>query len=153
QKAPAMLPHIERQKAERDAAAPRDPLAAEPGARRVYRLRPVARTGTVSARLAEMLDPEQLAAVEGAAGRSLILAAAGSGKTRTIVALMAHRVEQGTPPEQIMLVTFTRRAAREMVDRAQRITGVDMGRLVAGTFHSIARRILRRHGALIGIPP
>ncbi|MFP5452188.1 MAG: ATP-dependent helicase, partial [Thermoleophilia bacterium] len=152
QRAPAMLPHIEAQKARRDAAADRDPLAAEPSARKVYRLRPAERAGTVSARLREMLDDEQLAAVGGASGRSLILAAAGSGKTRTIVALLAHRVEAGTPPEQIMLVTFTRRAAREMVHRAERTAGVDLARVSAGTFHSLARRILLRHGSLVGVP-
>jgi DNA helicase-2/ATP-dependent DNA helicase PcrA len=147
-----MLPHIEAQKARRDAVADRDPLASEPSARRVYRLRPAARAGTVSARLREMLDDEQLAAVAGASGRSLILAAAGSGKTRTIVALLAHRVEAGTPPEQIMLVTFTRRAAREMVQRAERTAGVDLARVTAGTFHSVARRILLRYGPLVGVP-
>jgi DNA helicase II / ATP-dependent DNA helicase PcrA len=146
------LPHIEAQKARRDAREPRDPLAADPAGRRVYRLRPPRRDGTVSARLRAMLDPEQLSAVEGASGRSLILAAAGSGKTRTIVALLAHRVEAGTPPEQIMLVTFTRRAAREMVRRAERTAGVDLQRVSAGTFHSIARRILRRYGPLVGVP-
>ncbi len=99
-----------------------------------------------------MLDEEQRAAVEGAGGRTLILAAAGSGKTRTIVALLAHRVEAGTPPEQIMLVTFTRRAAREMVQRAERTAGVDLARVTAGTFHSVARRILVRHGSLVGVP-
>lgn len=152
QTAPATLPHIERQKAARDAAAPRDPLAAEPAGRRVYRLRPPERTGALSERLAGMLDAEQRAAVEGADGRSLILAAAGSGKTRTIVALLAHRVARGTPPDRIMLITFTRRAAREMADRAERIAGIDLRRLTAGTFHSIARRILRRYGPLVGIP-
>jgi len=147
-----MLPHIESQKARRDARAPRDPLAAEPAARRVYRLRPPERSGAVSDRLRAMLDAEQLAAVSGASGRSLILAAAGSGKTRTIVALLAHRVESGTAPEQIMLVTFTRRAAREMVQRAERTAGVDLGRVTAGTFHSVARRLLRRYGPLVGVP-
>ena len=73
-----------------------------------------------------MLDAEQLAAVEGAAGRTLVLASAGSGKTRTIVATLAHLVETGTPPEAIMLVTFTRRAAREMVERAGRVAGIDL---------------------------
>src|SRR5690606_17161811 len=84
QAAPPMLPHIEAQKARHDARAPRDPLAADPAARKVYRLRPPARSGEVSARLRALLDEEQLAAVAGASGRSLILAAAGSGKTRTI---------------------------------------------------------------------
>lgn len=152
QKAPERLPHIERQKAWRDAHTARDPLAAEPGGRRVYRLRPPERTGAVSERLREMLDEEQLAAVTGAGGRSLILAAAGSGKTRTIVSLMAHLVESGTAPERIMLVTFTRRAAREMVQRAERTAGVDLSSVHAGTFHSVGLRILRRHGPLVGVP-
>jgi DNA helicase-2/ATP-dependent DNA helicase PcrA len=99
-----------------------------------------------------MLDPEQLAAVEGAGGRTLVLAAAGSGKTRTIVATLAHLVETGTPPDQIMLVTFTRRAAREMVGRAARMSGADLTRVSAGTFHSVCRRILRRYGPLVGLP-
>jgi DNA helicase II / ATP-dependent DNA helicase PcrA len=154
QTAPATTPRIEEQKALLDARAPRSPLAVDPGARTVYRLRPapVARRG-VSERLREMLDHEQLAAVEGAGGRTLVLAAAGSGKTRTIVATLAHLVETGTPAEEIMLVTFTRRAAREMVERAARMSGADLTRVAAGTFHSVCRRILRRYGPLVGLPP
>ena len=73
QSAPPTLPHIEAQKAVRDAHAPRDPLAADPGARTVYRLRPptAAAARGASQRLRDMLDPEQLAAVEGARGRVL----------------------------------------------------------------------------------
>ena len=94
QTAPPTLPHIEAQKAARDAVSPRDPLAADPGARTVYRLRPAGRAAAgASERLREMLDSEQLAAVEGASGRVLVLASAGSGKTRTIVATLAHLVE------------------------------------------------------------
>ena len=107
QTAPPTSPRIEAQKAARDRRAPRDPLAADPGERRVYRLRPPAARAGVSERLRAMLDAEQLAAVEGAAGRALVLASAGSGKTRTIVATLAHLVETGTPPEAVMLVTFT----------------------------------------------
>ena len=153
QTAPPTLPHIEAQKAARDAVAPRDPLAADPAARRVYRLRPVVRdTAGASERLREMLDAEQLAAVEGARGRVLVLASAGSGKTRTIVATLAHLVETGTPPEAIMLVTFTRRAAREMIERAEGMAGVDLASVTAGTFHAVCRRILSRHGPLVGLP-
>ncbi|WP_217912704.1 ATP-dependent helicase [Miltoncostaea marina] len=153
QTAPPRLPHVEAQKARRDAVAPRDPLAADPAGRRVYRLRPPeGRREGVSERLRAMLDDEQLAAVEGARGRSLVLAAAGSGKTRTIVATVAHLVETGTPPEAIMLVTFTRRAAREMTDRAERLVGVDLSGMTAGTFHSVCRRILHRYGPVIGVP-
>ena len=152
QTAPPTLPHVERQKAVRDAHAPRNPLAADPAARRVYRLRPPASAAPVSERLRAMLDAEQLAAVEGARGRSLVLASAGSGKTRTIVATLAHLVESGTPAERIMLVTFTRRAAREMVDRAARMAGSDLSRVTAGTFHSVCQRLLRRYGPLLGLP-
>lgn len=153
QTAPPTLPHIEAQKAARDAVAPRDPLAVEPGARTVYRLRPPAASAAgPSARLREMLDEEQLAAVEGAAGRSLVLASAGSGKTRTIVATLAHLVETGTPAEAIMLVTFTRRAAREMVERAERVAAVDLSGVTAGTFHAVGRRLLARHAPLVGLP-
>lgn len=153
QTAPPTLPHIEAQKAARDAVAPRDPLAVDPAGRTVYRLRPVGRgSAGASERLREMLDAEQLAAVEGARGRVLVLASAGSGKTRTIVATLAHLVESGTPPEAIMLVTFTRRAAREMIERAEGMAGVDLASVTAGTFHAVCRRILSRHGPLIGLP-
>ena len=153
QTAPPTLPHIEAQKAARDAVAPRDPLAADPAGRTVYRLRPPPRAAEgASARLRELLDAEQLAAVEGAAGRTLVLASAGSGKTRTIVATLAHLVETGTPPEAIMLVTFTRRAAREMVERAERVAGIDLAGVTAGTFHAVARRLLAQHGPLVGLP-
>lgn len=153
QKAPATLPHIEAQKAQRDRQAPRDPLAVDPSGRRVYRLAPRVPEVGVSERLREMLDAEQRAAVQGARGRCVVLAAAGSGKTRTIVSLLAHRIENGTAPGQIMLVTFARRAAAEMVARAERLCGVSLGEVTAGTFHSVARQILRRHGVRVGVPP
>jgi len=153
QTAPPTLPHVEAQKAARDRIHGRDPLAAEPAERKVYRLRPPeARDVGASEALRAMLDPEQLAAVEGAAGRTLILASAGSGKTRTIVATLAHAIDGGTPPEAVMLVTFTRRAAREMVQRAGALTGVDLQAVTAGTFHAVCRRILARHGPLVGLP-
>ncbi|MGD9694825.1 MAG: ATP-dependent helicase [Thermoleophilia bacterium] len=153
QTAPPTLPHIEAQKAARDVRAPRDPPATGPSERRVYRLdrRPPA-AGGVSQQLRDMLDGEQLAAVEGAGGRTLILASAGSGKTRTIVALLAHLVERGTPPEAVMLVTFTRRAAGEMIDRASRMGGADLSAVTAGTFHAVCARLLRRYGPLVGVP-
>ncbi len=152
QSAPATLPHIERQKASRDAASPRDPLAADPGGRRVYALRPRTSAGGVSPRLAELLDPEQRAAVEALGGRTLVLAAAGSGKTRTIVGAIAHLVESGTPPGHVALMTFTRRAARQMRNRAQQIAASDLSDMTAGTFHSVCQRLLVRHGAAIGLP-
>jgi DNA helicase-2/ATP-dependent DNA helicase PcrA len=153
QTAPPTLPHVEAQKAARDRVHGRDPLAVDPGERKVYRLRPPERRdGGASEALRGMLDREQLAAVEGAAGRTLILASAGSGKTRTIVATLAHAIDRGTPPEAVMLVTFTRRAAREMVQRAGALTGVDLQAVTAGTFHAVCRRILARYGPLVGLP-
>ncbi|MEW6581794.1 MAG: ATP-dependent helicase [Actinomycetota bacterium] len=153
QKAPPILPHVEEQKAVRDTYAPRDPLAADPSARRVYTLRPVAPAAGVSERIRRELDAEQLAVVESARGRALVLASAGSGKTRAIVHKLAHLVETGTRPESVALLTFTRRAAREMVRRAETACGVDLGGMTAGTFHAVAARILRRFGPLVGIPP
>lgn len=153
QTAPPILPHVEAQKTARDRLLPREPLAAEPARRTVYRLRPPGPPpGGVSAALREMLDAEQLAAVEGAAGRTLILASAGSGKTRTIVATLAHAVQRGAPPESVMLVTFTRRAAREMISRAGALSGVDLSAVTAGTFHAVCRRILARYAPLVGLP-
>ncbi len=153
QAAPPTLPHIERQKERVDRQAPRRPLDQEPSRRTVYRLRPrePAVTG-LSERLAETLDPEQRAAVEGAAGRTLVLASAGSGKTRTIVAALAHALDGGAPPESIMLVTFTRRAARQMVSRAEALAGVPLDRLTAGTFHAVCHGLLRANGRLVGLP-
>ena len=150
--APPTLPHVERQKAERDARHPRDPLATAPADRKVYRLRPPAGAGRASDALRAMLDPEQLAVVEQAEGRALVLASAGSGKTRTIVAKLAHVVATGTAPDGVMLVTFTRRAAREMTGRAQAAAGADLSGMAAGTFHSICQRILRSHGPMVGLP-
>ncbi len=153
QAAPPTLPHIEAQKDARDRYAPRRPLDVDPVERRVYRLRPRGDgRGDISERLAAMLDAEQRAAVEGARGRALVLASAGSGKTRTIVAILAHAIEGGAPPESIMLVTFTRRAAREMTSRAEGLSGVPLARMTAGTFHAICHRILRREGRLVGLP-
>ncbi len=147
-----MSPLVEAQKAAREAYAPRDPLRAEPGERKVYRLTPRTAPEGLSARLAAMLDEQQRAAVEALGDRTLVLAAAGSGKTRVIVAAVAHLVETGVEPREIMLVTFTRRAAREMTLRAQNVAGRPLDEMTSGTFHSVCQRILRRHGALVGLP-
>ncbi|MCB0874281.1 MAG: ATP-dependent helicase [Thermoleophilia bacterium] len=153
QAAPPISPQLERLKTDREAYAPRNPLAAEPSGRKVYRLRPPSTSPGLSERLAEMLDPQQRAAVSEMGDRTLVLAAAGSGKTRVLTAAVAHLVEQGIPARHIMLVTFTRRAAREMTQRAQRLAGVSMDDLTAGTFHSVCQRILRAHGSRVDVPP
>ena len=152
QTAPPTLPHVERQKAVRDAPGAPGPPRRRPGG--PPRLSP-APAGLRGAGLrAPAVDARLRAAGRGGGrrGRSLVLASAGSGKTRTIVATLAHLVESGTPAERIMLVTFTRRAAREMVERAARMAGSDLSRVTAGTFHSVCQRLLRRYGPLVGLP-
>ncbi len=98
------------------------------------------------------LNSEQLAAVLAPDGPILVLAAAGTGKTRTLVYRVAHLVFSGIPPEAILLLTFTNKAAREMLERAQQLVGPGVGALWGGTFHHMANRILRRHAKLLGYP-
>ena len=102
--------------------------------------------------LAEQLNPEQLAAVTAPDGPILVLAAAGTGKTRTLVYRVTHLVAQGVDPARILLLTFTNRASREMLERAQAVTGPGVGGVWGGTFHHMANRFLRRHADRIGFP-
>ena len=101
----------------------------------------------------KLLNPEQCAAATAGEGPLLVLAAAGTGKTRTLVHRVAYLIEQGVPPERIMLLTFTNRAAREMLDRAQVLIGDGVAGIWSGTFHSICARLLRRYGASLGYSP
>lgn len=78
-------------------------------------------------------------------GPLLIIAGAGSGKTRTLTYKVARLIEDGVSPENILLLTFTRRAAREMISRAENILGAGLGKITGGTFHSFANMILRRY--------
>jgi len=96
------------------------------------------------------LNPEQQAAVLAPDGPLFVLAAAGTGKTRTLVYRVAYLVEKGTDPRQILLLTFTNRAAREMLERAQGLVGLSVGGLWGGTFHHMANRILRRQAHRLG---
>ncbi|MBP1620392.1 MAG: UvrD/REP helicase [Acidobacteria bacterium] len=96
------------------------------------------------------LNAEQLAAVMHPGGPMLVLAGAGSGKTRTIVYRVARLLEDGVDPGAIVLLTFTNRAAREMLSRVGTLLGRDAGRIMGGTFHSVGNRLLRRHGDRLG---
>lgn len=96
------------------------------------------------------LNKEQLEVVLKGDGACLVLAGAGSGKTRTITYRVAHLLEKGISPENILLVTFTNRAAREMTERVQRLVGASKPLPWSGTFHHIAYRILRKYAPLIG---
>ena len=103
--------------------------------------------------LAEQLNRAQYAAVTHGDGPILVIAGAGSGKTRTLVYRMAHLIAQGVPPESILLLTFTRRAAQEMLGRASELTAGTCRRVMGGTFHATANILLRRHGHYLGLGP
>jgi DNA helicase-2/ATP-dependent DNA helicase PcrA len=102
------------------------------------------------ARYREELNEEQFAVATAPAGAALVIAGAGSGKTRAITYRVAYLVEHGVAPSRIFLATFTNRAAREMLRRVEQLTGGDVRRVWGGTFHRIANLTLRRHAAALG---
>lgn len=100
------------------------------------------------------LNERQRQAVEHDGGPLLILAGAGTGKTRTLVARVARLIDSGTDPARILLVTFSRRAATEMTQRVGHMIGAGVARQVnAGTFHAVANRLLRIYGSALRLPP
>ena len=96
------------------------------------------------------LNEQQLAAVTAPPGPILVIAGAGSGKTRTLTYRVAYLLENGIDPRNILLLTFTNKAAREMLNRVANLLPVDASGLWGGTFHSVGNRILRRHGTALG---
>ncbi len=98
----------------------------------------------------EVLNPSQLEAVMTMEGPFLVIAGAGSGKTRTLVYRVARLVENGVPPENILLLTFTRKAAAEMLERAAGLADERCRHVSGGTFHSLANRVLRNHANRLG---
>ena len=99
------------------------------------------------------LNEEQLAVATAPAGPMLVVAGAGSGKTRALTYRLAWLVHNGVDPSRIMLVTFTNRAAREMLSRVEVLVKQKTRDIWGGTFHHIANRILRRHGKMLDISP
>ncbi|MGB7767947.1 MAG: ATP-dependent helicase [Verrucomicrobiia bacterium] len=99
---------------------------------------------------ARELNEQQLAAVTAPPGPALVIAGAGSGKTRTLTYRVAYLLEQGIPADRILLLTFTNKAASEMMRRVADLTGQAIPSLWGGTFHSIGARILRQHADLLG---
>ncbi len=99
------------------------------------------------------LNESQLKAVQFGQGPLLVIAGAGSGKTRTIVYRVAWLVEQGIDPESILLLTFTRKSSQEMLSRASMLLDGRVSRVAGGTFHSTGNLLLRRFGRRIGIDP
>ena len=111
------------------------------------------RVVTAAARdLTAELNAEQAAAATHGDGPLLIIAGAGTGKTRTLVYRVAHLIERGVAPERILLLTFTRRAAHEMLSRAERLVGSASKRVQGGTFHATGHRLLRQFGPDAGLP-
>jgi DNA helicase-2/ATP-dependent DNA helicase PcrA len=96
------------------------------------------------------LNEQQLAAVTAPPGPLLVIAGAGSGKTRTLTYRVAYLLENGIDPRNILLLTFTNKAARQMLDRVANLLPVDASGLWGGTFHSVGNRMLRRHGSALG---
>jgi DNA helicase-2/ATP-dependent DNA helicase PcrA len=99
---------------------------------------------------ARELNPQQLAAVTAPPGPALVIAGAGSGKTRTLIYRVAYLLEQGIPADRILLLTFTNKAAGEMMRRVSDLLGQQLSSLWGGTFHSIGARVLRSHADLLG---
>jgi DNA helicase-2/ATP-dependent DNA helicase PcrA len=102
---------------------------------------------------AAALNPQQLAAVTAGEGPALVIAGAGSGKTRTLVYRVAYLIDSGVDPSNILLLTFTRKSAQEMLERAGELIGAGTQRVCGGTFHSVANILLRRYGRSIGVEP
>jgi DNA helicase-2/ATP-dependent DNA helicase PcrA len=99
------------------------------------------------------LNPQQCAAVTASPGPALVIAGAGSGKTRTLIYRVAYLLENGVDPSNILLLTFTNKAAREMLERVSLLLPESATGLWGGTFHSIGNKILRRHAEALGYRP
>src|SRR5215472_3196154 len=117
---------------------------------REYVLQPFREPIQLQIDYARELNPQQYSAVTAPPGPALVIAGAGSGKTRTLIYRVAYLLEQGIPPERALLLTFTNKAAKEMMRRVADLLGHELTDLWGGTFHSIGTRILRRHAPLLG---
>ena len=119
---------------------------------REYVLRPFKAPRELRIDYAQELNAQQFEAVTAPPGPALVIAGAGSGKTRTLIYRVAYLLEQGIPPDRLLLLTFTNKAAREMMRRTGELLGGDLSGLWGGTFHAIGNRILRRRGDRLGYP-
>ncbi|HEV7869268.1 MAG TPA: ATP-dependent helicase [Chthoniobacteraceae bacterium] len=99
------------------------------------------------------LNEQQCAAVTAAPGPALVIAGAGSGKTRTLTYRVAYLIENGVAPQNILLLTFTNKAAKEMLNRVAALLPNDISALWGGTFHSVGNRLLRKHATEAGFAP
>ena len=117
---------------------------------RQYTLQRTPESTSIHIDYAAELNEQQLAAVTAPPGPLLVIAGAGSGKTRTLTYRVAYLLENGIDPRNILLLTFTNKAARQMLDRVANLLPVDASGIWGGTFHSIGNRMLRRHGSALG---
>jgi len=117
---------------------------------RQYTLQRAPGSTSIHVDYAAELNEQQIAAVTAPPGPILVIAGAGSGKTRTLTYRVAYLLENGIDPRNILLLTFTNKAAREMLGRVANLLPVDASGLWGGTFHSVGNRILRRHGSALG---
>ena len=117
---------------------------------REYALRPFRTPLRWQIDYARELNPQQLTAVTAPPGPALVIAGAGSGKTRALTYRVAYLLEQGIAAERILLLTFTNKAAREMMRRVAELLGQELGSLWGGTFHALGNRILRRQADRLG---
>ena len=115
-----------------------------------YVLKPFTSEIRLNIDYARELNEQQFAAVTALPGPALVIAGAGSGKTRTLTYRVAYLLEQGIPPERILLLTFTNKAAAEMMRRVSDLLGQELRALWGGTFHSIGARVLRTHADALG---
>src|SRR5437879_1774653 len=116
---------------------------------RQYTLQRAPRSTSIHVDYAAELNEQQLAAVTAPPGPILVIAGAGSGKTRTLTYRVAYLLENGIDPQNILLLTFTNKAARVMLNLVANLLPVDASGLWGGTFHSVGNRILRRHGSAL----
>ena len=122
-------------------------------AERKYVLRTPAAPKTYRVDYEGELNAEQKDVVFAGNGPILVIAGAGSGKTRTLVYRVSRLIESGVDPSKILLLTFTNKAAREMMRRVEALLTIDARKMAGGTFHSVGNRLLRQHGERIGLSP
>ena len=120
------------------------------GKKKVYVLKP--RQKKYKINYIDSLNPAQYEVVKSTAARSIVIAGAGTGKTRTLVYRVVWLIENGVAPDRILLVTFTNKAAREMLSRVERLLGQRPKGLWGGTFHHIGNLLLRKYGTVLNSP-
>lgn len=118
---------------------------------RQYQLKKESRKGASGIDYRAELNEQQYAAVSSPPGPALVIAGAGSGKTRTLTYRVAYLLDQGIDPKNLLLLTFTNKAAKEMMERVRELIPLDLSDLWSGTFHAIGNRILRRHADELGL--